>query len=513
MDKHLLDLPPVDEELYALMLYNIEDYAVVILDPDGNILSLNKGAEIIKGYKKDEVIHQSFSIFYTDEDIKNDKPFQNLQLAVKNGFHKEEAIRIRKDGSKFLASISLTALKNSNGELRGFTKIIKDITKEKEAEDLLISNEKQLTFAQKLAHIGSWEWNLKDNLMIGTEELFNIFGINDHPLEVTFEMFLSKLHSDSKPEVIAKFREVINSKNPFDFYEKIVRDDGEVRFLHIIGNVITNSEGLAEKLYGSCQDVTESKYQEEKLISSNDLLESMIQKRTLELTNLNKTLKKEISERKKSDEQRKVALEKIENSLKEKELLLKEIHHRVKNNLQIISSLLNIQSTYIKDDKSLDLFKESQNRVRSMALIHEKLYQSSDMSQIDFPEYVKGLVSNLFGSYNLNPEHIILHQNVNNMIIGIDLAINLGFILNELISNAFKHAFPDGRKGNLYITMNRAEDSCELIVEDDGVGFPPGKDFKKMDSLGLQLILTLVEQIGGTIDLKTDRGTKFTVKF
>jgi PAS domain S-box-containing protein len=385
MNKQILDIPPIDEELYALMLYNIEDYALVLLGPDGIIVSWNKGAEKIKGYTREEVINKHFSIFYTKEDIKNNKPYKNLQLAIENGFHEEEAVRLRKDGTKFFASVSITALKNHLGELRGFTKIVKDIT---------------------------------------------------------------------------------NAKN-----------------------------------------------QEKRLINSNDILETIVQERTKELTDLNKALKKEIAFRRKVEAERKTAAERIENSLKEKELLLKEIHHRVKNNLQIISSLLNIQSTYIKDKASMDVFKESQNRVRSMALIHEKLYQSHDMSQIDFSDYVKELVNNLFGSYSLNSEQIILHRDINNMLVGIDLAINLGLILNELVSNAFKHAFPDGRKGNLYITMNRVGNKCEMIVEDDGVGFPSDLEFRKTESLGLQLITTLVDQIGGTIDLSNTHGAKFTITF
>ena len=160
--------------------------------------------------------------------------------------------------------------------------------------------------------------------------------------------------------------------------------------------------------------------------------------------------------------------------LRKKRYFLKEIHHRVKNNLQIISSLLNLQSGYIKDKDSIEIFKESQNRVRSMALIHEKLYQSKDMSQIDFSGYVSELVSNLFSSYSLNSALITLHQDINNIMLEIDLAINLGLIINELVSNAFKHAFPRGRKGNLYISIKKDKQKYELIVEDDGIGFSSG---------------------------------------
>jgi two-component sensor histidine kinase len=261
------------------------------------------------------------------------------------------------------------------------------------------------------------------------------------------------------------------------------------------------------------RDITKFRISEEKLISHNDLLRSIMQERTSELIKLNKILQDEINRREGSENARVLGIEKIESSKKEKEILLKEIHHRVKNNLQIISSLLNLQSGYIKDKDSIEIFKESQNRIRSMALIHEKLYQSNDMSQIDFSEYVSELVSNLFSSYSLNSALITLHQDINNILLEMDLAINLGLIINELVSNAFKHAFPKGNKGNLYISMRNDEQKYELIIEDDGIGFSSEIDFRTTESLGLQLVITLVEQIGGEIFLFRDNGTKFVIKF
>jgi two-component sensor histidine kinase len=135
------------------------------------------------------------------------------------------------------------------------------------------------------------------------------------------------------------------------------------------------------------------------------------------------------------------------------------------------------------------------------------------MSQIDFSEYVSELVSNLFSSYSLNSALITLHQDIKNILLEIDLAINLGLIINELVSNAFKHAFPEGRKGNLYISMRNDKQKYELIIEDDGIGFSSEIDFRTAESLGLQLVITLVEQIGGEIFLFRDNGTKFVIKF
>jgi len=211
---------------------------------------------------------------------------------------------------------------------------------------------------------------------------------------------------------------------------------------------------------------------------------------------------------------RRQAEEKIRASLNEKEVLLKEIHHRVKNNLQIIHSLLNMQSRGIKDAGVLDSLRESQNRVRTMALIHERLYRSTDLSEIDFKQYVGRLVGELCTSFGMNADRIRLETQLSDVSMGIDSAIPCGFIINELVSNSLKHGFPDGRQGCLRITLDSEPDgTVRMGVGDTGVGLPEGLDFRKTESLGLQLVCTLVEQLHGSIDLDRTRGTEFLVVF
>jgi len=202
-------------------------------------------------------------------------------------------------------------------------------------------------------------------------------------------------------------------------------------------------------------------------------------------------------------------------SLKEKELFLKEIHHRVKNNMQVISSLIKLQSSYIKDQKYIEIFKESQNRIKAMALIHEKLYKSKDLVNIDFSDYVKNLANSLIRSYMSGSNPIGLKAEIADIDIGVDSAMPCGLIINELVSNALKHAFPEGEDGEIKIIMRSINGSeIELIISDNGVGFPEDIDFRKTDSLGLQLVSTLAEgQLHGTVDLKRDKGTEFKIKF
>ncbi len=210
--------------------------------------------------------------------------------------------------------------------------------------------------------------------------------------------------------------------------------------------------------------------------------------------------------------------EKIKVSLREKEILLKEIHHRVKNNLQTISSLLSLQSQYIKDEQAQEVFKNSQERIRAMALIHEKLYESRDLSKIDFQEYIQNLVLYLFDSYSLESEKVRLKMQVEDVALNIETAIPLGLIINELVSNSFKYAFPGNRKGELHVNLGKGEDEeydydYTLIVKDNGIGFPEGLDFQNSDTLGMLLVNTLVTQLHGIIELNRKDGTRFTIKF
>lgn len=216
----------------------------------------------------------------------------------------------------------------------------------------------------------------------------------------------------------------------------------------------------------------------------------------------------ELAERKRTEERLKI-------SLGEKESLLKEVHHRVKNNLQIISSLLRLQSDYIEDEKALTSFKDSQNRIRSMALIHEKLYQSRDVSNIDFIEYIRDLVSHLLRSYTATSQFVNLKIDANNIWLNIDTAIPCGLIINELVSNSLKHAFPQPSLDNeISIAIHPADGNrFRLVVSDNGRGFPQGIDFRDTDSLGLQLVCTFTEQLEGAIELDTRNGTAFIITF
>ena len=212
--------------------------------------------------------------------------------------------------------------------------------------------------------------------------------------------------------------------------------------------------------------------------------------------------------------ERKQAEEKIKKSLVEKEVLLREIHHRVKNNMQIISSLLGLTSGTIHEQKYIEMFRDSQDRINSMSLIHEKLYCSRDFVKIDFNEYLRELANSLFKSHGIT-DLIELKIYIENVSLGIDHAIPCGLIINELFTNSLKYAFPGARRGEIKISLQLNDENMnELIVGDNGVGIPEDVDFRKTESLGLRLVTILVEnQLNGKIDLDRSDGTEFKIKF
>ncbi len=222
-------------------------------------------------------------------------------------------------------------------------------------------------------------------------------------------------------------------------------------------------------------------------------LESRVHDRTVEITAANEQLRQDVHE---------------------KETLLKEIHHRVKNNLQVISSLLNLQASQIQDNKTLQALRDSQVRVRSMALIHEKLYRSKSLEKIDFGEYVQSLTNDLFRSYQRKTGIINLQIHVDEIFLPLDQAIPCGLILNELVTNALKYAFPDGRNGTICVELlKESENMISLRVADDGIGLPNDLDIRTTKSLGWQLVNNLIQQLAGTLIIENAQGTTCNITF
>ena len=281
----------------------------------------------------------------------------------------------------------------------------------------------------------------------------------------TDEEFLPKDLADS---CRASDEAVLRSGKAFRFQEKAASQDGSFTVFETIKAPITDVNGKITGIVGVSRDITEQKTVEEGLRAA----------------------------------------------LQEKDVLLKEIHHRVKNNMQVISSLLNLQARYIKDPEVLEIFKESQRRIRSMALIHEKLYKSRSLSQIEFAGYLRSLASNLFSSLQISPRQVELKTDLEELTFDIQTAIPCGLIVHELVSNSLKHAFPGARHGEIHLGLRRfAENEYLIRVKDNGVGLPAHLDLRETETLGMQLVNLLVDQIEGRIEVERKTGTEFRVYF
>ena len=194
-------------------------------------------------------------------------------------------------------------------------------------------------------------------------------------------------------------------------------------------------------------------------------------------------------------------------------MLLKEVHHRVKNNLQVISSILNLQSSYVTDESTKTILKESQNRIKSMSFIHENLYQKDKFSSIDFSDYIFNLSNNLVHSYHIFDNLVEIKYEMDSVNLSLDQAIPCGLIVNELVSNALKYAFPNREKGELTIRLKSENKQIELMIGDNGIGLPKDFDIQNSETLGLQLVLTLIDQLDARVDIQRDGGTKYFITF
>ena len=285
---------------------------------------------------------------------------------------------------------------------------------------------------------------------------------------------------------------------------KIRAKDGTFRTVLANGAVITFEGRTA--ILNVLTDITSLKQAEEVIQCANEELEKRVAERTEALIRANEKLTAEIAARTHAEHE-------VIRSLQEKDILLREIHYRVKNNLQIIASLLNLQSRYITDPNVLESIKDSQSRVRAMALVHERIYRSHNIAVINLKDYLMYLTKQIFQFYNIQQHQIAITVIMDDIMADIDTVIPIGLIMNELVSNSLKHAFLDGRKGTVSIECTPQDAvMLRIVYHDNGTGMPAGFDWKNTESLGLRLVNGLVDQLDGTIDLGTGEGTTFIIK-
>lgn len=404
---------------------------------------------------------------------------QQIEVAINNAWQ-AEALQEAKEELELRVQERTLELSNANEDLR------REIAWRTQAEKALRESEERYRTLVEHTYVLIAEASSDGRFLYASPKHKDVLGYESWELIGT--RVFEYIHPDDCSMVMAEFARAMGTLSSGHAVFRFKHKNGEWRWLESTGKPYRTVTGEIRGVISS-RDITEHKWVEEQ----------------------------------------------VRESLKEKEVLLKEIHHRVKNNLQVISSLISIQSQYTKNKRALAMFHETQNRIKSMALIHEQLYQSKNMAMVRFSEYVHNLLSNLLYSYEINPDVIHVGVNVEDVFLTIDTAIPCGLIINELVSNSLKYAFPRGRRGKIRIQLRSNYDdgtlgfqgesrgnrsvrmsdrsSYTLIVSDNGVGLPKDLDFRNTDSLGLQLVMDLVEQLGGSIELDRDGGTTFKIGF
>lgn len=379
-------------------------------------------------------------------------------------------------------NVTVSPLLDNSGQVTGRLVVMRDITKRMIVEKAL--DESRVNFRMLFDTV--------DDLLVVLDPSGVILEVNsavarrlgyarDELIGTHGSMFLQK----GETAVLKQAQVDMSPGTVTTGISALLAKNGEI--IRVETHMVSGRWGGKPAIFGISRDITELMRQQEVLKRSNESLSA------------------EIEERKRMERQ-------MESSLREKEVLLKEVHHRVKNNMQIINSMLNLQMSGETRKEVIMAFRESQNRIISMALVHEKLYQSADLAHIDFAEYVGSIVAYLRRSYTQD-RGVAVEIDFPSIFASIDGAIPCGLIINELVSNSLKYAFREKADGGIRLSFTCSGDVCVLSVGDDGIGLPPGLDFRNTGSLGLQLVNTLVDQIEGTIDLADGPGTTFVIRF
>jgi len=442
--------------------------AIITLDANQNIILFNAAAEKMFLCSANDAVGSPINKFIPERF--NKAHTQHIQKFGKAGVTNRkmgalgDVSGVRGSGEEFPIEASISQVETSGQNF--YTVILRDITDRKRAEQALRESEARFRTMADTAPVLIWMTDSNGQL-----NYFNKVWLAFKGRTMKEEIKAGKsegIHPDDFNSSLENYSSSFNVRDEFQMEYRLKRYDGNYRWMLDTGIPrFTEDENFIGYI-GSCIDITDRKQFEEQ----------------------------------------------IHDSLKEKEILLKEIHHRVKNNLQIISSLLSLQSNYVKDQNTLEIFKESQNRVRSMALIHEKLYQKGDLSQVNFKEYVEDLVSSLYSTYRDKTKNINFSINIKELLINMDLAISLGLILNELISNALKYAFPNKPEGEINVIFRSdGKNNYILTISDNGIGLPKNFEFPGTETLGLQLVKSLVEQHDAEIEFNRNGGTEIKITF
>ncbi|MGA9771571.1 MAG: PAS domain S-box protein [Blastocatellia bacterium] len=467
-DRKLAEAELAEQRSFLRLVIDLNPNFVFAKDRQGRFTLVNQAIADAYGTSVDHLLGKMDSDFNANEQEVECFRRDDLEVinTLKEKFIPEEVITDAGGQVRWLQTIKRPII-SPDGTANHMLGIATDITARKQAESALrLSEERFRQIAENIREV-FWITEPQDKKLLYISPAYEeVWGRPCSSLSEVSSHMRDTVHPEDRACLI-EAEETVKAGGDYDIEYRIIRPDGEIRWVRDRAFPIVNLSGEVYRVAGVADDVTESKQ----------------------------------------------ALEQIKMSLHEKEVLLKEIHHRVKNNMQVITSLLSLQSKTIRDEHALSVFQDSQNRVKSMALIHETLYQSKDLSRINFGEYLQKLVAHVSRSYRLRPEAVKININVDNVSLPIDMAVPCGLIINELASNSLKYAFPADKRGEVNVTFEQADAQYILRVSDTGVGLPDGFDPEMGKSLGMKLVRMLTEQLCGELECRNGAGTTFEIRF
>ncbi|PIK89491.1 histidine kinase [Synechococcus sp. 65AY6A5] len=433
---------------------------------DGTYLQINAAFTETLGYTLEDLEGKTVLDITHPDDIAVTLESTNRLLAGEVHHCEQEQRYIHKNGQIVYALLRITLVRTAQGDPSYFLSQILDITERKQAEAGLRQSELSLRGIFEQSALGISIVDRQGRYLKVNPALEEILGYSG--AELVNKSFCDLTHPDDLEEDWRLFQEVLNGqRDRYHLEKRYIHRSGKVVWCRLAVSAVRDPEGKNLFIIGISEDITEEKRAELQ----------------------------------------------IQAALQEKEILLREIHHRVKNNLQIISSLLRLQADQIKSHKYARVFKDAGSRIQAMSLIHEGLYQSNNLAAVDLRQYLHNLISNLFHSYGVNPEIIRASIRAEGIRLNLDEAVLCGLIINELVTNSLKYAFPKGRSGQIDVHFKQTRTYTQLRVSDNGIGLPSNFDFKETQSLGLQLVATLTDQLQGKIELRNKSGTTFIITF
>jgi PAS domain S-box-containing protein len=468
-----------------LFVHGIADQALVLLDLDGRILSWNRGARTLFGYSAAEAIGQHCRWLLPLEQPRAERS-ACFDTAANEGRCQTEGWRLRKDGSQFWGSETLTALRDETGTLLGFGQATRDSSG-------VLGPDELFRRTLEAAPTGMMLSNPQGNIVLVNAEIERLFGYTrreliGRPVETLVPARFRQQHGALRGE----FQDDPSSRRMGAGRELYgVRKDGSEAPVAIGLNPLRIAAG--DFVLSSVVDISDQKRAERE---RSELMN--------ELRGLNTELEQRVLARTSA----------LEAALAERNVLLQEVHHRVKNNLSVVVSLLEMQARLLGPGAGWNALEDCRGRVHAIALIHENLYQSQNFSDVPFADYIRGLANDVFSATGTSPSAVSLQLSVDAVTIAVDKAIPCALIVNELISNSLKHGFPGGRPGTIRVELKKLNESqLRLVVDDDGIGLQ-GDPLGKATTLGLKLVTTLAKQLDGVVEAKSEGpGARFELTF